>query len=161
MGAEFDNHGIGCMKLFALRLLQHSWALSPPDCWPFVFFLSDQVAQFRSWSNESRSWDPIPLHDVLLDLESQIASSETDVAMLGLRPWTTADGPPPEDRQFSNRLVQGCYMLNLKYNNISMDHSKYEGEDIDFWNVSKIAKNRNAKKKLILIRVESSSSCRW
>ena len=39
MHPDFDQYGIGCMKLFAQRLLQHSWALSPNECWPFCFFL--------------------------------------------------------------------------------------------------------------------------
>ena len=127
MNPEFDNYGIGCMKLFAQSLLQHSWALSPNDCWPFVFFLEDDVFQFREFRD--RNWHPITLQSLLNKLEQLIP---IDMAMVGLRGWS-AQGTlgPPNGREHTERLVTGSYLLNLN-NKVSIDHAKYEAEDIDF-----------------------------
>ena len=70
LNEEFDLYGLGCMKLFAQRLLQHSWALSPNDCWPYVFFLSDDVSQFREWNQGA--WTNISLLALLTTLEQWI-----------------------------------------------------------------------------------------
>ena len=127
MNPEFDNYGIGCMKLFAQRLLQHSWALSPNDCWPFVFFLDDNVSQFREWTPQ-RQWSNITLRELLMSLEQRIP---LDIAMVGLRGWSPQGVAPTNGRESTERLVTGSYLLNLN-NKVSMDHSKYEAEDIDF-----------------------------
>ena len=87
MHSDFDHYGIGCMKLFAQRLLQHSWALSPNECWPFCFFLGkllvfytlktflisdDDVTQFKKWNIGQNSWDDISLYSLLIELEQRI-----------------------------------------------------------------------------------------
>ena len=101
MHSDFDHYGIGCMKLFAQRLLQHSWALSPNECWPFCFFLGklrgfslnvkgilifntlivilnsdDDVTQFKKWNIGQNSWDDISLYSLLIELEQRIPIGE-------------------------------------------------------------------------------------
>ena len=133
LNEEFDLYGLGCMKLFAQRLLQHSWALSPNDCWPYVFFLSDDVSQFREWNQGA--WTNISLLALLTTLEQWIQSDpKKSLAMVGLRGWSPQglqNDPMANERYQSERLVTGSYLLNLT-DKISMDHSKYEAEDIDF-----------------------------
>ena len=114
------------MKLFAQRLLQHSWALSPNDCWPFVFFLEDDVSQFREWSPNGH-WLNISLHQLLTSLERL----PLDMAMVGLRGWSPEGIQTEIASESRERLVTGSYLLNLN-NKVSIDHSKYEGEDVDF-----------------------------
>ena len=136
LNAEFDNYGLGCMKLFAQRLLLHSYALSPNDCWPYVFFLSDDVSQFREWNDHDGAWNNISLLALLTRIEQWIQQDpKKSLAMVGLRGWSPQGLPLGLKEDLANeaneRLVTGSYLLNLTHS-ISMDHSKYEAEDIDF-----------------------------
>ena len=77
MHSDFDQHGIGCMKLFAQVLLRHSWALSPNECWPFCFFIDDDVTQFKKWSISKNGWEDISLYQLLIMLEQRIPIGNT------------------------------------------------------------------------------------
>ena len=53
--------------------------------------------------------------------------------MVGFRGWNRAgfDHDRFDRGDTSNRLVTGSYLLNLN-NEVLIDHTKYEAEDIDF-----------------------------
>lgn len=56
----------------------------------------------------------------------------SDIAMVGFRGWNRAGfDHDPNRGDTSNRLVTGSYLLNLN-NEVLIDHTKYEAEDIDF-----------------------------
>ena len=55
-----------------------------------------------------------------------------DIAMVGFRGWNQKGFEGHSSRgDTSKRLVTGSYLLNLN-NDVLVDHTKYEAEDIDF-----------------------------
>ena len=55
-----------------------------------------------------------------------------DIAMVGFRGWNQKGLEGHSSRgDTSKRLVTGSYLLNLN-NDVLVDHTKYEAEDIDF-----------------------------